>query len=884
MRRVLASAVLAFLLILAGGFLSASARAPQDQRIPDLGSSTQTYVEAWKAYREGDYDRALALANRGLEADRLSGARKGVAEALNLIGTVHYKRGDYAGALPFYLQAAQVAEEAGYSFGLARDWSSLGSTAYRTGDYQRAKEYYEKSLQLRRELGDQDEVARALNDLANVFQQLGDFPRAIGLRLEALRLWKQSGNPAGIADALNDLGGTCEEMGRHGDALAYLRQSLAASRKIRDLPGIYDDLENIGLIESKLGRHDEALRNLTAAYRGFQSLGQLDDVASTLNELGAAYYRRSNYRSARHRFEEALRIELAIGNHPVEGVTLSGLMRCWRELHSTRLAVFYGKQAVNLYQQFREEMRRLDPALQKSFVRRQAATYRELAAVLVATGRLPEAQEVLDLLKEEEYFDFVRRSGPQSDPTIASAALTPAEAELETRYREAAGEVTAAGLERSKLVEKKSRTAEEERRLAELTARLDQANQDFQKFLDGLYAESRQPSAAQERLSQLEERASGLQAILREMDPGTVALYTLVGEDKYRVIVITADVMHAHAYPLSAADLRAKVFRFRRAIQDPEEPAEVVVPLARELYRILLAPAQKDLDGARASTLLWSLDDVLRYLPLAALHDGRGYLVEKYRNAIITPASEGRLKDRPEVQDWRGLGLGVSKASGKLPALPTVPAELRSVIRDPGAPQGQGVVPGIVLLDEAFTETNMKRALQQHYPLVHIASHFVFQPGNDLNSYLLLGDKDPAAGGDHLTLAEIRRSVDISFFGTELLALSACNTATGGGAEEDSSGQANGREVDGLGMMAQRKGAKAVLASLWEVSDESTGLLMRAFYLHWVMHTDVSKAEALRQAQLALLSGQLQGRGQGRPVSFAHPYFWAPFVLIGNPR
>jgi len=352
-----------------------------------------------------------------------------------------------------------------------------------------------------------------------------------------------------------------------------------------------------------------------------------------------------------------------------------------------------------------------------------------------------------------------------------------------------------------------------------------------------------------------------------------VALYTLVSEDKYRLIVITAGVMRAYEYPIKAADLRAKVFKLRRALQDPEEP---LLPLAQDLYRILLGPAAQDLDGAHATTLMWSLDDVLRYIPVAALHDGKRYLVDAYRNVVITPASEARLRDKPDVKNWRGVGLGVSKASGNLRALPTVPGELHSVIQEEGPAKSAGVVPGTVLLDEAFTADSLKQALRQKPPLVHIASHFVFQPGNELNSYLLVGGT--AEAGNHLTLAAIRNSPDISFAGTELLALSACDTATGGQAEEDKSGQANGREVDGLGMMAQRKGAKAVLASLWEVSDESTGMLMREFYLQWTTHPGVPKAEALRQAQLALLHGRLRGK-EG---SFEHPYFWAPFVLIGN--
>jgi CHAT domain-containing protein len=163
---------------------------------------------------------------------------------------------------------------------------------------------------------------------------------------------------------------------------------------------------------------------------------------------------------------------------------------------------------------------------------------------------------------------------------------------------------------------------------------------------------------------------------------------------------------------------------------------------------------------------------------------------------------------------------------------------------------------------------------------VHVASHFSFQTSGDDFSFLLLGGKDQA--GVHLTLADIKTDVNIRFWNTELLTLSACQSAL--------SGERNGRELDGLGEIAQRKGAKAVIASLWSVSDRSTGALMRKFYEIWTTLPGMPKAEALRLAQVALLKEEVKpdaAAAPGEPASpksFAHPYYWAPFILIGNWR
>ncbi len=123
---------------------------------------------------------------------------------------------------------------------------------------------------------------------------------------------------------------------------------------------------------------------------------------------------------------------------------------------------------------------------------------------------------------------------------------------------------------------------------------------------------------------------------------------------------------------------------------------------------------------------------------------------------------------------------------------------------------------------------------------------------------------------------------------TRLPSAAACNTATGGAG-------ADGKEVEGFAVMAQRQGAKAVIASLWPVADRSTRVLMQDFYLRRSTQAGIGKAEALRQAQVGLLRGDEKvaevgkaGRGIGvnlgigGKTSHAHPYYWAPFILIGN--
>ena len=272
------------------------------------------------------------------------------------------------------------------------------------------------------------------------------------------------------------------------------------------------------------------------------------------------------------------------------------------------------------------------------------------------------------------------------------------------------------------------------------------------------------------------------------------------------------------------------------------------------------------------------------------------YLVQRYALALFTPAG-GVSVVKPDVQQWKVAGMGLTQAVSGFSALPAVRSELESIVRTDGNPAG--AVSGTLAFDRQFDRQRLESALAGGFPAIHLASHFQFTQGSENGSFLLLGN------GDKLSLAEIKR---MNFKGVQMLALSACNTASGGGYGE------SGAEVEGMGAAVQLAGAQSVLASLWEVSDSSTAVLMRHFYrlrtpaqLSGV--TALNSAQAMREAQLALLEGKsLAGDAPQRPDSedlrgasarakddpllpryapdpakpWAHPFYWAPFVLMGN--
>jgi CHAT domain-containing protein len=435
--------------------------------------------------------------------------------------------------------------------------------------------------------------------------------------------------------------------------------------------------------------------------------------------------------------------------------------------------------------------------------------------------------------------------------------LTSDESDWERRYQQGADQVAASAARRSQLRAQPSLTSQESLELKRLDVESEQAMAFFQKALAELERDAQKTPSTAGKVDEMRE-SEGLMQDVRDLGAGVVAICTLAGETKLHIVLITPDIVIARDYPIGRIALEKKIGTFRKSLQDPEGDPR---PLAHDLYNILVGPIAKDLDDAHAQILMWSLDGMLRYLPIAALYDGQKYMLQRYCNAEFTLASRTRLAATP-TSVWKALCMGVSKAQPGFVALPSVPEELHDIVHDENGKSKLGVLPGKVLLNEEFTEDQLKNSLHVSYPVVHIASHFELEPESADSSFLLLGD------GTHLTLTQLSLIPNL-FANVDLLTLSACNTGVG-------LANASGGEWESLGMIAQRKGAKAIIATLWPVADDSTTLLMQQFYrLHESEH-GISKAEALRRAQLALLEGT------GDSNRFTHPYFWAPFILIGN--
>ncbi|MGQ4646325.1 CHAT domain-containing protein [Lyngbya aestuarii] len=303
--------------------------------------------------------------------------------------------------------------------------------------------------------------------------------------------------------------------------------------------------------------------------------------------------------------------------------------------------------------------------------------------------------------------------------------------------------------------------------------------------------------------------------------------------------------------------LREEIKQFRQGLEDFStfiyDPTQ-----AQHLYSWLIKPFASDLDPAQIKTLVFVQDGILRSIPMAALQDGKQFLVEKYAIAT-TPSLRLTVPATLNRQELRALILGVTKQTTvdeqTFGALYNVPSEISNVETQlPGSKK---------LVDDDFNRESLKTELDQTaYPVIHIATHGQFGTIPE-DTFLVTGKNEK------LTITELETAIRSASRGksVELLALTACQTAVG-----------DDRAALGLAGLAVQAGAKSALASLWFVPDASTKILVTEFYKNWLT-PGTSKAEALSAAQRKLLQAEDMEEINDQ---YAHPAFWAPFILIGN--
>ncbi len=796
------------------------------------------------AFTRGQTDRGFALYEEAIAQARAAGSSSQLAHSLDSLAWQLGVQGEHQAAREAALEALSIHEAEGDEWGLGNVYNTLGSIESGVGDYRSSREWHAKSLEIRRAWDDPFGVAGSLNNLGTIELDLGDFEAAAERFEAALEIGRPIRYLAVLTVSEGNLARCLIELGRPEAALASTEQALALARET-GMPSAQPELLALqAMALHDLGRPAEAEARLDEALALAEELDIGVSEAKVLARRGMLAWEDARLDEAQRWLERSLARSEDHDSPGLRWEPLFFLARTQRDRGEHETAVGSYQRAVATL----EDMKRGlggDAEETRSFQTKHDEVYRELVDLLNKLGRTQEAWEVLGLMKVQELragSDVEQGLQEQEQAAYREVrTMWARERELERQLREELA---------------KPAKARSEELLARLQQELDSLQLRFQDYTRELEREHPDLHA---KLQISPPSFYKLQAFL---EPGEAFIEPVVLPDRIATFVVRggSGPLLVRETPVAEAEVERLVQAMRAALEDPSvawgtsrgartltaQAAPQADPLeaAQALHRLLIEPVLGDLEGVDA--LVVSPSGRLRYLPFAALHDGESFLVERFELAMLTQA--GALAEHRPM-DRRAAVLAMGNPDGSLPGAEAEVAAIGELWRRKDITTYVGA---------DATKGTLRSELEGR-GILHLATHGYLLEDNPEGSFLLLaGEGDQA----RLTWREIPL---LPLTDVDLVVLSACQTALGERGE--------GREISGLAYQFEMRGAASVVASLWKVDDASTTALMSALYGQ-LQDEGGRRATLLRQAQLALLSNP----------DYAHPYHWAPFVLIGDWR
>jgi len=723
-------------------------------------------------------------------------------------GKAAFQRGDFVQAATNWQQASEHYAQANQREAQVDALLQLADAYAALGQSRQALQVLLTAEPLAEQSGDRSRIAATAVGLGQAYRLTGDPAKARQELETGLRLARQIGNDSIAAAGLNNLATLLSEQKQNQAALDAYRQSLALARRSGAGSLAAKAATNAAQTAVQLPDYTLAATLLDTAWEQTQTLENSHDKAYQLLALGEVYLQmptdQTRWRPLAYRaFQQASTIAANLNDQRTLAYAWGNLGHLYQTerrypeaLASTRRAVFAAQQA-----QAPEILYRWQWQLGRLLVT-QGDMDGALSAYRQAVSNLQAIRPDLTLSYANRSESFREAVGTVffdlADLLLQRASRMPATPQQQPYLR-------------------KARDTVEALKTTEL--------KDY--FQDDCVV------ALQSRITPLDRLA-----------PQTAALYPILLPDRTELLLSLPEGMQRFTVPVDRDTLTRTVRDFRRYLE--KRTTREYLPYARQLYGWLIAPVDPALREKRIDTLIIVPDGPLRTIPMAALHDGQQFLIDRY--ALATTPGLTLTDLRPlQRQDNRLLLNGLTQATQGFPALEHVAEELRTIHAAYG---------GTVLADENFLLSNLQRELTNtSYSIVHIASHGQFASQVD-NTFLLTFD-------GKLTMDRLERFMGLSQYRdqpVELLTLSACQTAAG-----------DDRAALGLAGIAVKAGARSAVATLWAVDDQATALLLAEFYRQ-LQQPGISKAGALRRAQLLLLS----------EPRYQHPGYWSPFLLIGN--
>lgn len=763
-----------------------------------------------------------------------------------------------------YQESIEIANESGDRRTEAQGYRYLGIQYEGIGRYTEAIDAYDQSLEISIEIGDIREQGRIFQSLGNLYASLNQFELAVQNYQDAIAVARQILDRSSEGSALLGLGSAYVIIDDRASAQRYWKLALDVARETKD-----ESLELLTLnLLGELGPESIIALGQNNEDKSLEAYGWRSE--------GLDYQNNRQYELALESYQKSLVIYQSLEAKENEALLLSRIGKIWAEKGSPELSIVFLKQSINLIESIKTNIKPLPLDLQKTYATTVADDYRYLADLLLQENRILEAQQVLDLLKIQEASEYLREGVENLKPL---SILRPEQAILD-EFERLNGTAVKLGKELRTLqsIPEEKRSSETISRILEIIA--------FQKAISQQFIDFTNEEEIIKHISQLPrvlqtailspEDIPHTQRELRELNAAII--YPFILENRLEIVVALpgSPPLRRTISGLSSNELNSQILALRQSLDDPSSNP---LPSAQQLYQWLIAPIEADLDEAEVESLIYAPDGQLRYIPLAALHDGEAWLVEKYKINNITAASLTEFDDQPTKQPRVLAGaftdqelsydVDIDGKTISFSGLPFAGVEVDNL---------EATQPGTRLFrDRDFTLDAVESVMDQ-YEILHFATHAAFIQSNPEASFILFGN------GDRPNVTDIGTW---TLSNIDLVVLSACETGL--------DGFGDGAEILSMGFQFEQSGAGAVMASLWAVDDRGTQDLMTRFYYH--LNAGQPKAQALRLAQTDMISGDIvisnsKKRGFVNTTSnvdlpeelesLSHPHYWAPFILIGN--
>jgi len=836
-----------------------------ERRVDQLGSNDNAVALCHNVIgviyqNEGDLRNAMKHLNLSLEITRRAGMEKLTARSLMWSGIVLWDLGKAEEASKRLTESVEIAQRLG-SIGIAgTSFHMLSHIARGRGRNREAMQYAEQAMQIAKDQGNDMLMMLSLFDIGMIHKNQGDLEKAADYFGRSLDLAGKLNNRKWSAFNLAELGGICSRRRDYNCAAENYRRAIDVFGALNNRKGLALTYNKMGVSYLHLKDTKSALDCLDKSHALALEIGMKSHVAYTSLNMGKAYSRTGRPDEALAKIDEAIAIyrEIDVPDMLRECYFMKGaLLERKGDIPGAEGSY---KESVKVLETLREDVAGGEQEIQ-TFVEMRGQVYQKLVAVLLKQGKAAEALEYLERSRLRSLRDQFDQLAPRLGDEKAERA--------KAREKELREEIEGA---RTQLVEEKSKPKEDqdEKRISELEIRLGEKRRQYIEYINDL--REKFPELA----SLLAIQPDSLIDLQNLLPPQAAVLQYLILEGGLYAFIVTRDSVSHKEVKVSQGDLEAKIDFFRSCLMNPQIPlnagpleAKTLKPKERgrsdayemfiapfltasqELYRLLIKPLEAELAQIRLLGII--PNGKLHLLPFQALGEpnSRGefrFLLESrsifYLNSqSILKFAQKRAK---EIGD-KGTLLAFGNPDNSLKHATEEIDLIRRIFS-----------PAKAYLGPEATEDRAKSELAG-FNILHFATHGKMK-GNIKDSYILLAPSPDGREDGKLFLKEIW---GLPLNGYQLVTLSACETAVGK--------EASGDVMVSLETAFLRAGTPTILASLWAVDDQATGVLMKAFYDNV---TKQGKAEALRTAQAALLSDP----------RYAYPYYWAAFIVVGDWR